>query len=352
MLFVKNIKCSDQYEIDITALNEICFLKSLNIKSIPKMNNLIKYNNEEKTIRFYQEYKGESLASWLKKTSYNKRLKLLPSIITQISRILLYLHKLNIIHMDLKLDNICIDDDNNIFVIDFGLSSFQTIDCGIKYGTPSYENPVDNSIVALPCKDIYAFGLVIYLILVGRRFWNVEDMNKCFDYDSIFKLLEIDNIETIPKYYASIIKDCLKGDITAKQLYKTFDNSNYPRFELSIPPNEELLVELKHNDVRKNIELIDFMPDLDDNMILKTLFTKWMNVSSSYWTEKSLKYKIIACYYAIRKIIYHDYINPLSLINKYKLKISCKEFLILAWGFLHEIDYQIIIPEICKTFKI
>jgi len=35
-----------------------------------------------------------------------------------------YLHKLNIVHRDLKPENLLLDDDCNIKIVDFGLSSF------------------------------------------------------------------------------------------------------------------------------------------------------------------------------------------------------------------------------------
>lgn len=108
-----------------------------------------------------------------------------------------FLHnELNVIHRDIKVDNIMIDDENNVKIIDFGLSTksgvpkmkrqesitnqdepkISDISKLSILGTPNYMAPemydedknYDNKV------DIYAFGLTILSIILDKEPFNKE----------------------------------------------------------------------------------------------------------------------------------------------------------------------------------
>jgi serine/threonine protein kinase len=94
------------------------------------------------------------------------------SIISQIINGLTYLHGQNIIHCDLKPDNIALIYENNKWVVkimDFGLASFK----GVKtinyqyYGSHLYVAPEMNQLDYLPdfSTDIYSLGVIIYQLI-------------------------------------------------------------------------------------------------------------------------------------------------------------------------------------------
>jgi len=82
-----------------------------------------------------------------------------------------YLHKNNIAHRDLKLENILIDDNKNIKVIDFGFSLVtpRNKPLNVCCGTPSYMAP---ELIAKKnyyghLVDIWALGILLFVLLSG-----------------------------------------------------------------------------------------------------------------------------------------------------------------------------------------
>ena len=90
-------------------------------------------------------------------------------IMKDILKALTYLHSKNIVHRDLKLENILISKDMRIKLIDFG---FSTMDNQIHYdfcGTPHYISPqiISKGGYTGQSADIWALGVVMYKLLTG-----------------------------------------------------------------------------------------------------------------------------------------------------------------------------------------
>jgi len=87
---------------------------------------------------------GVSLYSYLK-SKVDQKLEEAEGkqIYNQIINGMNYLHKNNIIHRDLKLENVVLDNNKNIKIIDFGFSTISTNDTYSNFfcGTPTYMPP-------------------------------------------------------------------------------------------------------------------------------------------------------------------------------------------------------------------
>ena len=97
-------------------------------------------------------------------------------IVLDIARGLTYLHeecRQKIVHLDIKLQNILLDENFNAKVSDFGLSKLVDRDQSqvvtIMRGTLGYMAPEWLSPVITENVEIYNFGVVLLEILCGRR---------------------------------------------------------------------------------------------------------------------------------------------------------------------------------------
>ena len=162
-------------------MNELVILSNLSHSNIPKFYGIVE---EEKKITLAIEYiKGKTLEDVkMNEISFSKKLK----IITKIGRVLEYMHVNHVIHRDLKPGNIMIDDNFNLFLIDFGISKIcankkDTIT--LTKGTLCYLAPECLDILQLteneeiiskitPKVDVWAFGCLLSYIFSGVNPWD------------------------------------------------------------------------------------------------------------------------------------------------------------------------------------
>jgi serine/threonine protein kinase/tetratricopeptide (TPR) repeat protein len=83
-------------------------------------------------------------------------------------------HKLDVVHRDLKPQNIMLDDNGNARIMDFGIARSLTgksiTGAGTFIGTPEYMSPeqVEGKGVD-PRSDLYSLGVILYEMVTGRR---------------------------------------------------------------------------------------------------------------------------------------------------------------------------------------
>ncbi len=91
----------------------------------------------------------------------------------QVARALRYIHSQQIVHRDIKPDNIYINDAGVVKLIDFGIAKSQDTNltrAGFVLGTPSYMAPEQVRGEAVTAQvDVYAFGLLLYELFVGTK---------------------------------------------------------------------------------------------------------------------------------------------------------------------------------------
>ena len=178
------------------------------------------------------------------------RIEDLKKVFSQIISALYYMHKkLDIIHRDLKLENIMFDENFNVRLIDFGLSCekeliddrFKTLCGSYPYAAPEIfkQIPYSNAI------DIWSLGVCMYAAAIGKL--------PFYDQNTSTLIQMIINEEPIyPMTMHPQLKDLLMRMLTKEEEYRiTLDQIiKHPFFEdthlefylnchfLNVTPNE------------------------------------------------------------------------------------------------------------------
>jgi len=123
---------------------------------------------------------GLDLFDFLEQTSFQplpeKRVR---NIFKQIINIVTFIHKKGFVHRDLKLENIMILKNDDIKIIDFGLSAeLPCTHIGNAYvGSIEYVSPeIVQRIPYICCKaESFSLGVILYALLVGEFPYSTED---------------------------------------------------------------------------------------------------------------------------------------------------------------------------------
>eukprot|EP00090_Calanus_glacialis_P017073 TRINITY_DN26683_c0_g1_i1.p1 TRINITY_DN26683_c0_g1~~TRINITY_DN26683_c0_g1_i1.p1 ORF type:complete len:316 (+),score=110.29 TRINITY_DN26683_c0_g1_i1:29-949(+) len=119
-----------------------------------------------------------------------------------------YLHSLNIVHLDLKPENIvCVDEDSfQIKVVDFGLArrlDDNQATC-VMQGTPDFVSPeVVKYEPISTCSDIWSVGVITYVLLSGLSPFlgdsNMQTFNNITSLRFTFEEDEFDPVSSLAK---------------------------------------------------------------------------------------------------------------------------------------------------------
>ncbi|KAF7813775.1 G-type lectin S-receptor-like serine/threonine-protein kinase LECRK2 [Senna tora] len=191
-------------------------------------------NEGEHRLLVYEFMSNGSLASFLfdkKRPSWNQRVQ----IAIGTARGLMYLHEecsTQIIHCDIKPQNVLLDDTYTAKISDFGLAKLlkldQTVTTTAIRGTKGYVAAEWFKNIPINIKvDVYSYGvLLLELICCKRNFdMKVEDENEmvlvdwasdCFQDGKLYSLVEddeeaLDDLERVEKY-VMIVMWCIQED--------------------------------------------------------------------------------------------------------------------------------------------
>ena len=140
------------------------------------------------------------------KNSYFSEIEI-RSYLAQMALAIKYLHENHILHRDIKLNNILIDEFGHFKLSDFGISTKLGEDklAETSVGTPYYLSPEIITNIPYDHKsDIWMFGCTLYELTTGRKPFEGESLQEIF-----FKVMNEDPLP-IPEKYSFFIRNLVK----------------------------------------------------------------------------------------------------------------------------------------------
>ncbi len=150
--------------------NELKLARKITHKNVCRMHDL---NEENGTPFITMEYvAGEDLKSFTRRAGKLSAEKAI-SFAKQVCEGLAEAHRLDVVHRDLKPQNIMIDRKGNVHIMDFGIARLISVsemtEEGVIIGTPHYMSPEQVSGETADHRtDIYSLGVIIYEMVTGR----------------------------------------------------------------------------------------------------------------------------------------------------------------------------------------
>lgn len=174
--------------------------------------NYITYNKLDKYTYFIMEYvDGITLYSYSKQKELSIIEKL--TILKKILHGLEFLHSINIIHCDIKLDNVMITNNNNIKIIDFDMSKVSETGEYLSdtiFGTSKYISPESHDIGIYAYKsDIWSLGILSYVFFCKYFPYNIS-MSLTSSHSNLFRRNEFKHPNM--KYLQDYLKNKKQGD--------------------------------------------------------------------------------------------------------------------------------------------
>ncbi len=102
-------------------------------------------------------------------------------LLSEIAKGLQAIHAADVVHRDLKPQNIMFRGDGSLGILDFGIAKIaseetQLTEHGQVFGTPYYMSPEQGTGKILDARsDLYSAGVIFYEMLTGKRLYNAEN---------------------------------------------------------------------------------------------------------------------------------------------------------------------------------
>ncbi len=176
-----------------------------------------------------EHIKGKTLAQWIEDNP-QPDIKVVVSLVEQIISGIRAIHRMEMLHRDLKPDNIMITDEGEVKIIDFGsikIAGVEEISTPVKHkelmGTMNYTAPeYIQGIIASPKSDLFSLGVIVYEMLTSKHPYT-EQLTKQAQSKNRVKLDYIPSIvhnPMIPLWIDGALKKAVNED--PRQRYDSF----------------------------------------------------------------------------------------------------------------------------------
>lgn len=227
---------------------------------------------------------------------FDQRLSNVQNISKQMIKILYYLEKVQIIHRDIKPANLLIDDDNKIFLVDFGIARYnidRDLDKYVRGATRWYRSPevcrmkFKNNMGHYDYRlDVWSMGATLLEFIVGKPIFTgktgkmMSEFRKYSNENGLISVkyildtfLETEEVEQIPYLFINLIEKMLTRYVRKRPYASQLINHPYVEqlidFNINITPIPiEKIITIR---VYKDIVNIMYMLKMKKRNIATTL---------------------------------------------------------------------------------
>lgn len=269
-------------------MNEINLMKNLRHFSVVKLLDTIE--TDKYIFLIMENILGGDLLTFIKKRNKLPE-KVAKFIFKQLLQSIKYIHSKNIVHRDIKLDNILIDLHNNIKLCDFGVGKNIVNNQELLYeqcGTPAYIAPEvlgGEGYTGFPV-DIWSSGVVLYSLLMGNIPFKAQNLN---ELQSLIMTGNYKRIEGISQNGKDLLNKLL--EINPNKRITPDEALNHPWFfenndiddnkSLNLFTKAELILLSKNNADYRNCK----KEDIIENFSLENLDTNKFNQNKNNKTK-------------------------------------------------------------------
>ncbi|HJT16439.1 MAG TPA: serine/threonine-protein kinase [Thermoanaerobaculia bacterium] len=139
------------------------------------------------------------------------------SIVVEICRAVSHAHSKGIIHRDLKPENVMIDNEGDVFVMDFGLAraveDSSLTQPGVVVGTPFYMSPEQLAGEKLDERsDVYSIGLILYYCLTGDELFRADGVTAVMAKHSTIRIRDVVQMQSLPSNLRELLVSMIEED--------------------------------------------------------------------------------------------------------------------------------------------
>ena len=180
--------------------------------NIPKLVDFIDLKETEQMFIVMEFIEGKSLESYIyREIGLIPEKKALPMFL-EILDTVSYLHKKNVLHLDIKSNNVMIQPNGQLKLIDLGIASRMTgasASTSTGFGTPAYMPAEQSEIGGRVGKytDIFALGIMLFEMLTGHLPFTSDNPNQRQNVAEIRQKIKFEPTPQMRQYYPPITSE-------------------------------------------------------------------------------------------------------------------------------------------------
>jgi serine/threonine protein kinase len=183
------------------------------------------------------------------------------SVVVEICRAVAHAHSKGIIHRDLKPENVMIDNEGDVFVMDFGLAraveDSSLTQPGVVVGTPFYMSPEQLAGEKLDERsDVYSIGLILYYCLTGDELFRAEGVTAVMAKHSTIRIRDVMAAQSLlPANLREVLVSMIEEDrnMRARSVKEVLERLTLRKIvALGLAATEEQTVENTPTEVRSD----------------------------------------------------------------------------------------------------